>query len=506
MRLKNILTIIVSTLIFQAETKAQDNQKLDYLDAYFKEAQSNYRIPSLSVGIVKGDSVIFMKSYGNLKNGEDAAANEHSVYAIASLSKAFTTASLGMLVDEGKLDWTDRIVDHLPYFELHDKDVSNRMTILDLCSHRAGLATFDGDLLWYATDYSREEIVRRIRHLPLKQEFRSDYGYQNIMYITAGELIEAVSGQTWDDFVTERIFKKLDMDRSYTSFKEIDLKDNMTTPHLQGEPIFHLSYDNSGATAAIHSNVEDLTHWIDFWLDSYRGDYSLLSEDVIREIHAQQTVLNVSKFAEKNGTHFQGYGLGWFLLDYNGKKVIRHGGGLPGYISQIALVPEEDLGMIILTNDMSWLPSALMYKIVDVFTKDNYDDRDWAGEYLGYMKNSEVVKQTYEDQKLAERVKGTNPSHELDAYAGLYEDVMYGGSVVSLEKGKLIFEMTPSQELFTAELEHWHFDTFKFQFKDPFLPAGYVTFESDSNGKVTGFTIELKNDDFHFYNLHFLRK
>lgn len=501
---------IITSLLFSflvIVVFAQNEEQIDYLDSYFQKAATDFNMPSLSVGIVKDGEVVFQKSYGLLKNGEKAKANEHSIYGIASLSKAFTTASLGMLVDEGKLNWSDRVVDHLPYFELYDKDVSNRMTIRDLCSHRAGLATFDGDLLWYATNYSREEIVRRIRYLPLKQEFRSEFGYQNIMYITAGELIEAVSGQSWDEFVQERIFKPLDMDRSYTSFKDINLKDNMTQPHLKGEPIFHLSYDNSGATAAIHSNVEDLCHWIQFWLNNgiYKED-TLLSTSSIYEIHSQQTVMRTGNYDKQIGVHFKGYGLGWFLLDYNGRKVIRHGGGLPGYISQIALVPEENLGMIILTNDMSSLPSALMYKIIDVFTQESFEGRDWAGEYLGYGKKYDERLEQQNQDRYNKRVSGTKPSHELPAYSGLYEDKMYGPAKVIMEKGILSFEMTPSKELFTADLEHWHFDTFRFKFKDPFLPEGFLTFESDSDGNITGFTIDLPNPDFHFFNLHFERK
>jgi CubicO group peptidase (beta-lactamase class C family) len=499
--------LLLTILSFFQVSIAQYESQIKYLDEYYQKAVQDFALPSMSVALVKDGKVILMKSYGVLKNGEKKKADENSIYGIASLSKAFTTACLGMLVDEGKLKWDDKVVDHLPYFQLHDTEVSNRMTIRDLCSHRAGLATFDGDLLWYATDYSREEIVRRIRYLPLKQEFRTEFGYQNIMYITAGELIEAVSGKTWDAFVEERIFTPLKMDRSYTSFEKIDLKDNMTAPHLDGEPIFHLSYDNSGATAAIHSNVEDLSHWIRFWLNNgiYNGD-TLLSTSSINEIHKQQTLMNVGNFDKRNGTHFKGYGLGWFLLDYNGRKVVRHGGGLPGYISQIGLVPEEKLGLIVLTNDMSSLPLALLYKTVDVFTEDVPDGRDWSGEFLGYKQKGKERDVKAKTDRYNKRVAGTNPSHALPAYVGEYEDVMYGGAKVELKDGALQFEMTPSKKLFNATLEHWHFDTFRFEFQDPFLPEGFLTFESDSDGNITGFTIDLPNPDFHFFNLHFKKK
>lgn len=499
--------LFISAILVTDCALGQYSKQIEYLDSYISKAASAYKIPALSIGIVKDGKVIMLKGYGVLKNGEKAKANEHSVYAIASLSKAFTTASLGMLVDEGKLNWDDRVIDHLPYFELHDPYVTMNMTIRDLCSHRCGLATFDGDLLWYGTDYSREEIVKRIRHLPLKQEFRSDFGYQNIMYITAGELIEAVSGQTWDEFVQERIFKPLNMDRSYTSFREIDLGDNVTYPHLKSEPIEHLSYDNSGATAAIHSNVEDLTKWLGFWLfNGIVESDTLLSTASIHEIHSQHTILSVGNFDRSNGTHFKGYGLGWFLFDYQGRKVIRHGGGLPGYISQIALVPEEDLGLIVLTNDMSSLPSALMYKIIDVFTQPEMNDRDWAGEFLEFRIKYDLRLEENKQKRIERRVRNTQPSRELAGFSGDFIDKMYGSAKIMLKEGSLWLEMTPTKDLFTAELKHWHYDTFQFRFNDPFLPEGYLTFESDADGKIKGFVIDLPNPDFHFYNLHFEKK
>jgi len=326
------------------------------------------------------------------------------------------------------------------------------------------------------------------------------------MFITAGELIEAVSGTSWDDFIKERIYKPLDMDRSYTSFKDIDLKDNMTTPHLKGEPIFHLSYDNSGATAATHSNVDDMVKWIQFWLNKgVVGTDTLLSLSSINEIHMQQTVLRTSGFDARNGVHFKGYGLGWFLMDYNGVKVIHHGGGLPGYISKIALVPEKNLGVIILTNDMSWLPSAMTYKVIDAYTEGKMDDRDWAAEYLGYSQNNDKRLEEKEKLRHAARVEKTKPSKGLSDYTGVYEDPMYGKAIIAVKDKKLHLEMVPSKMLFTADLNHWHYDTFQFTFADPFLPEGFLTFELNSNGQVTGFKIDLPNPDFHFFNLNFER-
>ena len=502
--MKKFITLFSVFFVCFTASFAQYEKQTAYLDSYLETAVKDWNLPSLSIGIVKDGQVVFQRSYGYLKNGEETKADENSIYAIASLSKAFTTACIGMLVDEGKLSWDDRVIDHLPYFELHDPWVTANMTIRDLLSHRSGLATFDGDVLWYGTDYSREEIVRRIRQLPLKQNFRADYGYQNIMFITAGELIEAVSGVSWDDFVRERIFKPLDMDRSYTNFSDINLQDNMSYPHLKGKPITHLSYNNSGATAAIHSNVDDMCNWIKFWLNKgIVGSDTLLSTSAINELHMQHTVIRTSGFDAHNGTHFKGYGMGWFLMDYNGKKVVHHGGGLPGYISKIALVPEENLGMIVLTNDMSWLPSALTYKVIDIFTREDPAERDWSKEYLGYSDNNDKKEAEKTVLRHEARVEKTKPSKALSDYAGVYEDKMYGRAIIALNGKKLHLEMVPTRQIFTADLNHWHYDTFQFTFEDPFLPEGFLTFKLNSDGKVTGFTIDLPNPDFNFYNLNF---
>lgn len=483
---------------------AQYEKQTKYLDTYLQSAVEKYNMPSLSIGIVKDGEVIFKKSYGLMNTEGETASDVNSNYEIASLSKAFTTASLGMLVDEGKLNWDDKVIDHLPYFALADAYVTTNMTIRDLCSHRSGLATFDGDLLWYLTDYSREEIIRRIKNLPLKQEFRTEFGYQNIMYITAGEIVEKISGKTWEAFVEERILKELEMNHTFTSFKAAVADNNMTSPHLKGKPIEYIDYTNSGGTVGIYSNVNDMCNWLNFWLNKgINGQDTLLSFSSIAEIHMQQTVLRTSSFDARSGVHFKGYGLGWFLMDYQGKKVIHHGGGLPGFITKVALVPEDNLGMVVLTNDMSSLPAAMMYKVVDVFTEGKMENRDWADEFLGYQIRGEERDAQKKTARYNKRVKGTKPLKDLNNYTGHFEDKMYGKSLVSLKDDALYFEMTPSNQMFKAKLNHWHYHTFQFQFEDPFLPEGFLTFELNSNGEVVGYKIDLPNPDFHFFNLNF---
>ena len=283
--------------------------------SFAEAAYEKFDLPAMSYAVVKDGVVIMNGSYGNLSEQSSGIPNDASMYAIASLSKAFTTAAMGMLVDEGKLAWDDKVVDHLSWFKMNDPYITEHMTVEDLLCHRSGLITFDGDLLWYGSNYTREDVIMRIQHRPATYEFRDQFGYQNIMFMTAGEVIEAVSGVTWDEFIEERILKPLDMERTTSYFKVFSEKDNVAKPHLKGKEIFMLSYDNCGATAALNSSTGDMAKWISFWLNNgiVNGD-TLLSQQSINRIWSMHTPLGVGNFDQKNGTHFKGYGLGWFLM------------------------------------------------------------------------------------------------------------------------------------------------------------------------------------------------
>jgi CubicO group peptidase (beta-lactamase class C family) len=471
---KQVLLMVLATCSV-AMLSAQD---VDFgkLNAYVVKSMKEHKVPGLAIGVVHKGEIVFQQGYGKEKLGEDNRVNTSSMFGIASLSKAFTTMAVGMLVDEGKLNWNDKVVTHLPDWRLYNDTVTQMMTIEDLLSHRCGLKTFDGDLLWYGTNYSREEIITRIRHLPPSYNFRDGFGYQNIMYITAGEVIEKVSGMTWDQFIDQRIFKPLGMNKTNTSITKYKDIQNVAYPHLKAIPQPLLNYDNSGATAAINSNVVDMQKWIQFLLANgiWEGD-TLIDRSTLRKIWSVHNPLPVGSWDEKNGTHFKGYGLGWFLMDYDGVKVIHHGGGLPGYITKLALVPEEDLGIIVMTNDMSSVSTALMYKIVDLFT-EKPEQRDWSGEFAGYAAKRDSldkVKMAKQDQ---ERKTDTQPSLEKDKFVGTYEDPYYGKATIKMEgkgrKGRLVVSLLPAEKLFTSNMEHWENDTWLIKFNDPFFAKG----------------------------------
>lgn len=502
--LYSLLVWLISFSLFYPSKILSQKDKFDTLDAYLQKTIKDFDLPGMAIGIVKDGEVVFEKGYGVRNVKTNIKVTPKTTFAIASLTKAFTATCIGILVQRGELQWTDKVTKYLPWFRLHDPCVTAQFTVSDLLTHRSGLKTFDGDLLWYNSDHSREEVVKRIRHLPLSQNFRSDFGYQNVMFIAAGELIEEVTGKSWDQFIRQGLLKPLEMDQTVTSITKLSAEHELAIPHLEKKPIPLQNFDNVGPAGSLNSSVENMTHWIKMWLNyGIRQQDTLLSPKMTSTLLSPQNLLPVRANDRQKGIHFKAYGYGWFLMDYAGKKIAYHRGGLPGYISNITLVPEENMGFIILTNDRNWLPSALMYRLLDVFLKERSQWVDWPQKYLkiykNYQERKEARKKARNDQKLQESGIQLPDS----AITGTYKDHMYGKAKVFSSKKGLILSLLPSQKLFTSTLEHWHYNTYKIKFKDPFLPRGFVTFHLNSDGQVKDFKIDLPNPDFHFSNLLF---
>ncbi|MCP5061535.1 MAG: serine hydrolase [Ignavibacteriae bacterium] len=501
---KTFISILIFFLSFSV-IHSQKSLDVKYLDEYIKSTVEKFDLPGLSIGIVKDSIVIFNKGYGVKDIRNSSPVNTDTKFAIASLSKAFTSASIGILVDEGKLNWNDKVVDHLPEFKLYDSYITREARIVDLLCHRIGLATFDGDLLWYGTNYKRSEIVKRIGEMPIKNGFRDKYGYQNIMFIVAGEVIEKVSGKTWEEFVQERILTPIKMNNTTISNSEFTSSSNVAIPHLNKKPLDFINYDNSGPAASINSSTSDLLKWLQFWLNEgeWNGE-QLLSKKSTRKILTSHTALNGGAGKEIDGTHFAAAGLGWFLYDYTGRKVITHGGGLIGFISKITFVPEDNLGVIVLTNDDTRVSGAIVNKVLDLFMNDkdiDYIDKAFVRQT---KRNERLEKSKFKRDSL--RMEGTSPSLKLEKYAGIYTDKMYGNAEITFDNGNLSLTLLPSKELFVSKMEFWHLNTFRIKFADEFLPEGFVTFNFETSGNISGFKIELPNPDFHFYNLDFKKK
>lgn len=496
-------TLLLSALALHMASHAQAPD-LKALDAYIADALVKFDQPGLAVGIVKDGELVFAQGYGKLDLAKPEPVTPNSLFYCASISKAFTAAAIGLLVDEGKLGFDDPVRKHLPEFKTPDAYVTEHMTVADLLCHRAGWITFDGDLLWYGTGYTQDEILRRHSAEPLTQGFRTDFGYSNLMYIAAARVIERVSGMSWDRFITERIFKPLGMGRSRVETADLAGMSDVALPHVRKgqdpkQPQKSMAYQPlQGADGAcgVISTVNDLAKWDAMWANEGKvGDQPFLQPGTYRALTSTHLAM---------GGRRDGAALGWFVEYNKGSKVITHSGGMPGFILNHAVVPEKDLAVICLGNGESYSVFAITNKVLDLYLGDGTADP--VAQMIPRVKANQEEDAKRVAARAAARVPKTKPSASPAQLAGAYADRIYGDAQVSVKDGKLLLALLPAKELFTGELVHWHYDTYQWLHADPFLEPGYITFQFDADHKVTGFKIDLHSPDFHFYKLDFQRR
>jgi CubicO group peptidase (beta-lactamase class C family) len=503
------LLVSILILIINSTAFSQENKAIKELDAYIAKAVVDFEVPGMAIGIIKNGGIVYLKGFGESNTVTKTLVDEETIFGIASCSKAFTAACIAILVDEGKLNWDDNVTKYLPDFKLYDEYITNDLMIEDLLCHRSGLGTFDGDLLWYGSSYTRKEVVERIQFRENPHKLRASFGYSNLMFIVAGEVIERVTGQTWDEFVEERIFSPLKMESSNTSNSLLNDDMNIAYPHIEAKPLEFINYDNCGPAASINTSANDLLKWTELMLNKgvYKDD-TIFSQRQYYQLISPHTLTRTGRGETIGGTHFSAYGLGWFLSDYRGRKIIQHGGGLPGFHSKVAFVPEDSLGVVIIANQLSGLVEAVYKKVLDFYLSDPNkpdENRDWAALYLEGTNQNKEKEAADKKEKEESRKKETQPSLALNNYTGEFEDKMYGKAQINSDNEQLSLVLLPTKELFTGKLEHWENDTFRFKFNDPFLPEGFLTFEMDDSDGVSGFTIDLENPDFHFYKLKFFK-
>src|SRR5580692_9660617 len=327
------------------------------LDTYVASSMKTFDVPGMSVAIVKDGKVLVAKGYGVRKLGDPIPVDEFTMFAIGSNTKAFTTAALATLVDEGKLNWDDPVYQRLPGFVMYDPYVSHEMTIRDLLTHRSGMGLGEGDLLfWPHSTYTRNDIIYKLRFMKPQSSFRSHYAYDNLLYMTAGQIIPAVTGTSWDDYILQHIFTPLGMTHSVTSNKLFKPGDDYAAPHsrvddkLQPIPLEDL--DNVGPAGSINSSAADMAKWVQLQLNhgKFTGrDGRLFSEQAGKEMWSPQTILPIGNYAPPLAglkPTFADYALGWGLRDYHGRKLVGHTGGVAGFVSRVMLVPGENLGVV----------------------------------------------------------------------------------------------------------------------------------------------------------------
>ena len=478
---------------------------LKKLDAYYEQALKDWNLPGMAIGIVKDGELVFSKGYGVLEVGRRGAPDEHTLFAIASNSKAFTASLLGMLVQEGKIGWNDRVQQYLPWFEVYDPWVSRQATLRDLLSHRIGLGTFSGDVVWYKSDLSTEEIVRAAKHLPQAFDFRSGYGYSNLMYMAAGLVIEEVTGKSWAENVKERILEPLGMDRTIVGTAELEAKGNYATPHAQVDgqnlPIQWEDWTQVAAMGGLTSSVRDVAQWMIFNMKhGIWGEDTLLSPASINLLWTPHSnfVVNHTRPRDFN-RHFNAYGLGWGLSDYHGRLSIGHTGGYDGMLSEVRLIPEEKLGVVVLTNGIKGLMTAITNYTLE--TMLGQEPRDWSAELL-----ARTERRPAEDPRITAikeaRVMDTQPNLEPGAFTGTYHSAIYGNIFIKQENGRLRLEFERSPEL-SATLSHWHYDTWKIEWDNihAWFDFGVLKFNADNKQQVTGMDFQVPNGDIFFEEL-----
>ncbi len=477
--------IILSLVVFTGfETLHAQGAPFRGFDEYVNKAMKDWEVPGMAIAIVKDDKVVYAKGYGLRELGKTAPVDEHTLFAIGSSSKAFTATSIAMLVDEGKLKWDDHVTQYLPGFQLYDPYVTREMTVRDLLTHRIGLER--GDQVWYATPFSRDEVLR-IRYLEPSSSMRSRFGYQNIMFLAAGQMVPSITGKSWDDFVAERIFTPLGMKETGTTIRTLSKTNDVSTPHVKiddkVQPVAWRLIDNIAPAGSINSNVVDMAQWLRLQLGKGKFDgKQLVSEATINETRTPQTIIRLEGPYPifYPDAHFFSYGMGWFLSDFRGKKLVEHGGAIDGMRAEVAIIPEVNVGVVILTNvSGTMLPQFLCYSIFDAYM--GQQPRDWQAEALPKIKAIEAQGKAAQEKALAERVKGTSATLDLQNYAGKYSSEMYGDAEIDFVNGKLVAHFGPN---FTGELEQWNYDTFQVAWRDPVLGKGFLQFNLNAKGKI----------------------
>lgn len=502
---------IIWVLPAHSQQKGFNKSKIENLERYFEKSMKEWGIPGMAIGIFSDGNAVLSSGYGVRSLDNAVKVDSRTMFGIASNTKAFTASAISLLVAEGKLSWDDPVIKHLPYFELYDPYVTKNMTVRDLLCHRSGFETFSGDLLWHSTIYSREEIVKRAKFLKPKYGFREHYGYSNIMFLAAGELIPAVAGISYDDFLYDHFFRPLSMTRTNISVKHHKGEENLAIPHTKVDgkviPIKYISWDNIAPAGGINSCVDDMLKWIALWLNEGKtGDIEVIPADQIEEMWSGQTLQKIRQ-TEKflfPSVHFHAYGLGWDTFDYHGLKIVNHSGGLDGMISHTVLVPEENFGFVILTNSTNYLPYTLVYKIIDEYL--GVESKDYSSIILNLVETNERFEEQERKLREKERKLDTKPSLPLEKYTGLYSSELYGDAEVSFKENNLVIQFIPAPE-FVSSLDHYQDDIFRVKFNAfPSLPEGRLTFSIGSKGEVNSMLIDIPNPDFDFTELDFVKK
>ncbi len=482
------------------------------LDAWVERTRETFEVPGIALAIVKDGEVVVARGYGVRRIGESDPVDERTRFGIASNTKAFTATALGLLVEEGKLDWDGRVIDYLPWFRMWDPWVTREITVRDLLVHRSGLGLGQGDLLyWPESDVTRREIVEAVRHLEPVTSFRSAYAYDNILYHVAALVIEEVSGLTWEDFVRARIVEPLGMaDTRVTRAATLE-QGNVATPHARIEgvvvPVQPLAATATNAAGGINSTAADMAKWLIVQLDSGRvaENDRLFAARTTGELWGPVTPMPLRRWPDALAPlepQYQAYALGFVVRDYRGHKMVTHTGGLPGYVSRVAMIPSMKLGIAVLTSqEMAAAFEAITARVLDHYV--GAEPRDWITSWRDLMALRDSATAARDRSTASARDTASHPSLPLAGYAGTYRDAWYGDVEIGEGSDGLTIQFGRTESLL-GDLEHWQYDTFYVRWRDRELRAdAFITFELATDGTVAGARMKAASPSVDFsYDFH----
>ena len=476
-----------------ADTDAAANARaaLAGFDEVVEKAIADMNVPGLAIAVVAGGEVVYAEGFGYRDVDEKLPMTPDTLFAIGSTTKAMTATVLGMLADEGKMEWDAPLQTYLPSFRLSDPMTTARITPRDLVTHRSGLPRHD--LLWYNNNEpTRPEMIARFAYLELTADLRVKFQYNNLMFMTAGYLAGTLNGTTWEEAVDERLFTPLGMERSNFSVTDSQKDDNFSQPYRENdddeiEEIPFRNIDLVAPAGAVNSTVNEMSRWLLFNLDGGKvGDRELIQAATLTEIHSPQMTTGATP--DRADVSVATYGMGWMIDTYRGHRRIHHGGGIDGFITSVMFFPDDDLGLVAFNNRGSGLPLLVNQHAADrIF---GLEEEDWIGEALENRKKGKEEQDKAEEKKEATRIEGTSPSHPLADYAGSYADPGYGALEVRLVGEGLEFDIND----ITTPLEHWHYDVWNGgeNDDDPTFTDQKLLFRTNVDGLISAVETQLE--------------
>ena len=493
-----ILPLIVAAPL-GAQTAAVNAPPAGF-DAYVERVLKIFDVPGAAVGIVKDGKVILARGYGVRTLGKPDRVDSETRFGIASNTKAFTATAIAMLVEAGKLEWDAPVIKYLPDFAMYDPFVTRELSVRDLLVHRSGLGLGAGDLLWWpASTYTRSEVAQRLRYIKPATSFRSAYAYDNVLYLVAGQLIERISGQSWEDFVRTRILEPVGMTGSTVRHADAGGGGNVASTHAEVggtvRVIAPMTSDNTNPAGGINSSATDMAKWMIVQMDSGRlspassaaTERRLFTPASTRQLWTIVTPIPVGGRTTPGLEHLRpnlsGYALGFGVADYRGRLRLQHSGGLPGYVSLVTMIPSLKLGVVVLTNQESTEAfNAITLRAIDFYL--GAPDIDYAARFAALRDSGNAQLARQSTAASAARDSTSGPSLPLAKYAGRYEDAWYGGVALSLENGTLVMRFGHTPQL-VGDLVHWQHDSFLVRWRDRELRAdAYATFSLNPDGTI----------------------